>query len=507
MAGFAIRGSPKANARRAEKYNVKLGNQRRLCLNTRGVIKNLKTLKMFEKLLAILPYNPSLASQLSFYGRRMHEEAVIRRTGLFFLVLTFMIQFFAVLSPPQPTVASSSNDLINGGFSSAADAKAQCLRDTQGYQHILHYYGISCAAFDGAQTLTIHSDADSNQYFSMGHNPTGSAGETPVTIDGAGTLYWRHLSVFGSVAYQVLRLTNNQGKTFYAMYTCGNLVSVGVPSASPLTPPAPPPTPTPTPPTPTPTPPAPAPPTPTPTPTPPTPAAVCQYNPAIPATSAQCFQPCQYNSQIPATDNACKPCDKSSTSQDALACVAVHKTASNVTANITDANGTTANPGDTIVYTLYAQNTGKATVKGYVFQENLNDVLDYADVTDMHGGTLGSNGLASWPAQDIQASQTVTVQITVKVKNPVPQTPTSTSDPAHFDLTMTNVYGNTINIKVPPSITKTIETATTTTLPNTGPGTSLFIAATIVMVAGYFYGRARLLAKESSLAIQQNVGS
>jgi hypothetical protein len=68
---------------------------------------------------------------------------------------------------------------------------------------------------------------------------------------------------------------------------------------------------------------------------------------------------------------------------------------------------------------------------------------------------------------------------------------------------MTNVYGNTINIKVPGSVTKTIETATTTSLPNTGPGTSLFLAASIVMIAGYFYGRARLLARESELALKE----
>lgn len=479
---------------------------------------------MFEKLLAVLPYNPGLANQLSFYGQRMREEATIRRTGLIFLVLTFMVQFFAVINPPQPTVADSSNDLITGGISSAADAKDQCLRDTRGYQHILHYYGISCAAFDSASALDIHSDADNNQYYSMGHNPTGSAGETPVAINGAGTLYWRHLSIFGVPSWHVLHVTNNQGKAFYIMYACGNLVTVGVPSSSPLqTPeqPAPP------------APPAPAPPAPPtgasypgtiPTPPPiwsgPIVTTICpynksvsssssecfkpcSYNTSIPATSEQCYPPCQYNSLLPATSLECKPCDKSVSSQDTIACVSVHKTAGNVTAGIANADGTTANPGDVILYTLYAQNNGKATVKGYAFQENLNDVLDYADVTDLHGGTISSSNIVSWPNQDIKANQTATVQVTVRVKNPIPQTPVSTSDPAHFDLVMTNVYGNTINIKVPGSLTKTIETATTTSLPNTGPGTSLFLAASIVMVAGYFYGRARLLARESELALKE----
>src|SRR5665213_1433385 len=280
------------------------------------------------------------------------------------------------------------------------------------------------------------------------------------------------------------------------MYACGNLVTVGVPGASPLQAPEQPVAPAPAPTAPTPTPPGASYPGTIPTPPPEwsgpveIPVTPCKYNPSISSRSEQCYQPCQYNSLLPANSPQCKPCDKSISSQDTIACVAVRKTASNVTAGVANADGTTANPGDTIVYTLYAQNKGKATVKGYVFQENLNDVLDYADVTDLHGGTINGSNIVGWPGRDIKAGQAATVQVTVKVKNPIPQTPTSTSDPAHFDLVMTNVYGNTINIKVPGSVTKTIETATTTSLPNTGPGTSLFLAAGIVMVAGYFYGRA-----------------
>jgi len=35
---------------------------------------------------------------------------------MIFIVLTFLVQFFAVLSPPVSTVAASNNDLINGGY-------------------------------------------------------------------------------------------------------------------------------------------------------------------------------------------------------------------------------------------------------------------------------------------------------------------------------------------------------------------------------------------------------
>ncbi len=571
---------------------------------------------MFEKLVAVLPYNPGLAHQLSFYAKRMREEAAIRRVGVMVIVLAFFIQFFAVLSPPQPTVAASSNDLINGGISSAADAKRNCQSNVQHYGDILNYYGISCADVGGASTVTLHSTDAGNQYFSMGHLPYGArnpnsgkvTGEVPINIPGAGRVYVRHLSSFDTgrySSYKALKFRSSvTGKLYYILYSCGNLVAIGIPapvhickynsdllassprcfapckynkdipadsskcyqpckydrsisssnsrcvapckynkdvaSNSPLCF-------------------APCPipgkgnlPQSSPKCFEPCPYnsqlssnnaqcfppcqynksisanspeciapcqynnslpsnseqcfAPCQYNKHIPSSSPECFQPCPYNNAIPSSDSACKPCDKGISSQDTIACVEVHKTASNTTAGSSDANNTTANPGDVIVYSLFAQNTGKTTVKGFVFQENLSDVLDYADITDLHGGTIDTDHLVSWPGQDIPAGRTISEQITVKVKDPVPQTPVSASDPGHFDLIMTNVYGNTININLPGSPPKSVEAAAAT-LPNTGPGTSLFIAATIVMIAGYFYGRARLLAKESVLAIQDTTAA
>src|ERR1039458_8323011 len=115
---------------------------------------------MFEKLLSVLPYNPGLLHQIGFYGQRMREEAAIRRTGVIFIVLTFMVQFFAVLSPPVSTVAASNNDLINGGFmangqASASEAKTDCNNNVQDYKVILEYYGISCDAVGSATATTI----------------------------------------------------------------------------------------------------------------------------------------------------------------------------------------------------------------------------------------------------------------------------------------------------------------------------------------------------------------
>jgi uncharacterized repeat protein (TIGR01451 family) len=465
---------------------------------------------MFEKLLAVMPYNPGLAHQMAFYSRRMREEASIRRIGLIFLVLAFMVQFFAVMSPPQPTVADSSNDLVNGGISSAADAAQKCRDNVRHYGDVLEYYGVSCSDVRNGDTISLRSTAHDGTLFSFGWHSYGprnpSSGkktyEQPVNLPGVSrNVYMRHLDSFDTgpySTYQALAIRNSEGKRFYILFSCGNLVSIGIPT--PVAKPTPKPTPAPA-------------PAPTPAPTPVTPATPvvhttpkCAYNASLPADSPLCFKPCAYDSSIPADSSSCKPCDKSVGSTDAVACIVVHKAASNVTAGLTDANNTTANGGDVLNYTLSAQNSGKAAVKDFVFTEDLSDVLDYADATDLHGGTIDSNNLVSWPAQTLAAGTTATHQITVKVKDPVPQTPVSASDPAHFDLIMTNVYGDTVNIHLPGSPVKTVET-TTAALPNTGPGTTLFLAALTVILGGFFYSRSRLLAKESSLAVQGTAGA
>jgi len=473
---------------------------------------------MFEKLLSLIPYNPGLLHQMRFYSKRMREEASIRRTGLVFVVLAFLIQFFAVISPPQISSANSNsvNDLLPN-MTSATQVRQNCINDVQNYKQLLAYYGISCNAFEVAPTINLTAKPGGTDYWSAGHLPYGFSGEfkTVISTNPQGTLYWRHLDSWGTASYKTLRVTSASGKTFYVIYgsgSCGNLVSIGPPSH--YVPPAPKPAPKPTP-VPTPK------PTPTPVPVPkPTPCAYnsalpasspkcfqpCPYNSSIPIGSPQCYKPCQYNSSISDTDSNCKPCNASSNSKDSLSCIVLHKSAANITQNIADANNTTANPGDAITYTLSAKNGGKATISGFVFEESIGDVLDYADVVDLHGGSIDGVNNVSWPAVNIKPGATATQQITVKVKDPIPSTPTDPGDPGHFDLVMTNVYGNTINIKVPSPPEKTVATVAATQLPNTGPGTTMFIAAMIVIISGYFFGRARLLARESDIAIQENSG-
>jgi uncharacterized repeat protein (TIGR01451 family) len=167
----------------------------------------------------------------------------------------------------------------------------------------------------------------------------------------------------------------------------------------------------------------------------------------------------------------------------------------NDTQNIADANGTTAKAGDIITFILSVKNEGKTDIKDFVIQENISDDLDYASVSSVNSSGQIVGNIVSWPGETISAGKTLSKQFSMKVKNPLPSTPVSSSDPNHFDLNITNVYGNVVSVKLPAPVAKTIEVAATS-LPNTGPGTSLVIAFTLMTIMGYFFARSRLLTKE-----------
>lgn len=437
---------------------------------------------MFNKLLSNLPFNPSLIDQVAFYHRRLRAEASIRRIGFVFVALAFIVQMFAFMSPPQPTLARSGNDLIEGGFGSVSDATFHCRNNTAGYGDILNYYGITCDNVAGSQTVTLNSQDYGGQLFSMGRIAYGKAGETPVNINGNN--YWlRYLwswDGYSSSNYTALRGTSSNGMTFFILYDCGNLVFVGLPPA-------------------------------------PRPKPVCLNwyqgwgfwyqspdgdvnHTTAKTTTDPCKKivPCPTNPAVPISDAACKPCEAAQTRDDKTACLEFGKTARNDTQNIADANGTTAHAGDEITYILSVKNTGKEDIDNFVVQENISDVLDYARVTDLNGATLGKNHILSWPPVKVASGQTIERVFRVTVKSPIPQTPASSSDPGHFDLEMTNVYGNSVTIKLPGTLSKKTEKAAST-LPNTGPGAGLVAGFVLFAFVGYFYARTRVATRELSI--------
>ena len=433
---------------------------------------------MFNNILSTLQFSSKSLDELRSYKRKEIRERYIRGVGLFFVIMALVIQVLAVTSSPKTGASPSQNDILPGGVSSQGQIINDCNRNFNDAATLYNWYGVTCNDIaNHAWAVWINSTDYSGNLWSVGHLPYGLHGETPQTVNGK-TVYWRPLHAWDSGSssrYEALKINASNGKVFFILFTCGNLVSIGLPTHYvPPKPTPPPPAPKPTPPIPTPT------PTPAPTPTPP---------PVI---------KCQYNDQIPQSSPECKPCTASANIYDAIDCLTYSKAASNTTQSIADANNTTAKAGDVIQYTLSVTNTGKAPVKDFVIQENISDVLDYANSLSLNGGTLGSSNILSWPANTIPGGKTVQVQFSIQVKNPVPTNPPAADDPQGFNMIMTNVYGNTINIKVQPPITVATAQVAAKSLPNTGPGLNIFIMSVFSMLAGYFYFRSRLLVHETS---------
>lgn len=526
----------------------------------------------FKRLVSNLPYNPSLINQVSFYAKRLKQETSIRRLAFVFVALTFAVQLFAVMAPPQSSMASAGNDIKPGGFYSKDEGVAACRSNMNNYGAVLGQLGVSCDNLAAGSARKIDYNEKGGQLYSIGYVPQGFAGEAPIDLPNISVRVWaRPLTAWGAHCYNdgrgcmAIEGTDSYGRYFMVLFACGNLVTIGYPHPVPP-PPPPPPTPTPT---------------PTPQPVKQINCGVLNMNVAngahVPLNSTISVQgqatgvnlpsgelvdmyydyyntankvpsPTQVAQGVPfhgtaaydetarlfkmeiaghyifrltvkydgssktaggsAVGNCVKDvyvdADTCKNPNDKDKCIIQNKRAKNVTRNIPDANGTTANPGDTLEYTLAVTNTLKSTVqKGYVIKDQIGDILEYADLVDAGGGKLDAQKNLVYPAVDIKPGQTIEKKFTVKVKDPIPETPRSSSDPGSYDLIMTNVYGDTIKIKVPPKGVKVIETTTTTTLPNTGPGENMAIAFGLSVFVGYFFFRSRLINKELDIVRQE----
>jgi hypothetical protein len=174
------------------------------------------------------------------------------------------------------------------------------------------------------------------------------------------------------------------------------------------------------------------------------------------------------------------------------------KSAFNVTQNI-DGTKRPANASDVIKYTLSTTNTGGSPA-AYIFSDDFSSILQYADISNQDGATVVNNPttgttLLKWSPATINPGQYVKHTVTIKVKNPIPSTPISTSDPKSFNLSMYNYYGNDVVVKVTPPPAKVIETASTQ-LPATGSGTTFIIVLLFAALVLYFYARNRQLVRE-----------
>jgi len=483
---------------------------------------------MFTKIVSQLSLSPSAAAQLTFYARRLAAERVTRTFSAIAAVLVVSLQFATIAAPPTPVNAASPSDIIYGGFVSKDDLLNRYDGSSE-LQNLYNYFGISRQDVVNSKQIQINSTDRS--LHSLGRVQHDSS-DAQITV--GNHTYWAHfLYVFDTGAniktgsyYNVLQGYSSKYHSYFAiMFQCGNLVFKTLP---PKPTPLPPPKPTPM-------------PTPSPTPTPKAATLACikleadTYSGTIPLTVRftgtgaatgdtiddyifdfgdsqlvhkptgsveHTYQnPGKFTAHLQVHGNSGKTtavstaCSYTVTVNAVPAAFTKHKTAVNLTQNI-DATTKPAQPGDQIRYTLTTKNIGGEQAN-YVVTEHLEDVLEYATVSDPAGGHL-SDGVMIWPTTIIKPGDTLVKTFTVTIKNPIPDTPVGVSDKYSYDLRLDNVYGDAIRISLEKPLAKQVEAASTN-LPDTGSGTSSLIVLVVSALTLYFYFRNRQLATEVRL--------
>lgn len=316
---------------------------------------------MFKKIIANLPYNPSLITQVGFYADRLRQEKSIRRLSFVFIAMAMAVQSLAVISPPERSFAYSTNHIQNG-VRTRDDILRAYDNNTNGIRDIYERFYISradIAKLSSTPNVTIRSN-DGNNYRTIGRTSlwnyskvASSYKQREAKIDHAsGSVYNRELRAWDIVnpyntyrAFKGFNTANN--KPFWILVDCGNITWIppyGQPPA----------------------------PTPTPTPTPP------------PVTPPEVPDPK----------------------------LEIKKSITN--------NLDFVKPGETFVYRIEYRNKVIGSVaKDVVIQDEL-DIKNYTVVSPKDLNITGS-GFLNYPAGDLNGSETFSkLDITVRLKDPLP---------------------------------------------------------------------------------------
>ena len=509
---------------------------------------------MFRKFVSNLSFSPALVGQLGFYAKRLRKEEATRRIGLVFTVLALVVQSFAVFSPPESANAANPDAVIYNRLANKQELLTIYDRNNDGagrtdIQQIYSRVGITRQDIVNAQEGFFNTGDFNNALQFVGRTNTGAEGRYPLDVAGASTgVYsgrwldtkmtlravigkraidggWFAIMLYcGNPVYVSLpppppvpvaactgltitpisrttfRLTgtssasggatvsgyhfiikNNQGAEVYNQVSASATVDREIKQDGQYT------------------------------------ASVAVVSSVGEKTGANCQKPftvspeprCPLNPELVVSDAGCKPCENDKTiwykDKNCIPKFEISKSVRNVTQAKDDANNTSAKSGDVLEYTLTIKNIGKD--KGdYTVNDSLTDVLEYANIVDLGGGSLikpagEENTTATaitWPLTSVKAGDTVTKTVSVKVKDKIPAIATHQTARNSYDCKMSNVFGNTLDVSVlcPPE--KTVEQVVTQ-LPHTGATENMIFAGIVLAVVTYFYARARQVKKEVRL--------
>lgn len=205
---------------------------------------------MFKKFVSNLPFTPSLLPQISFYAKRLSQESATRKLGVVFAGLTIIMQSVLLISPPQPSLASSNNDVIFGGVSrTESQAKQQLIdhvfrgdkamvspyngKTYYDLDKLFKHFNITAEDIRNSKKVTICSqcnEQDKNKR-SVGRLPNSVDATLDVKFKPAGSrysYYLRPLHIWDSGSYskyEALKVRDG----VWILLNCGNIVVDKVP--------------------------------------------------------------------------------------------------------------------------------------------------------------------------------------------------------------------------------------------------------------------------------------
>jgi len=400
---------------------------------------------MFRKLVSNLSYSPALVGQLGFYAKRLKSEEATRRVGLVFIALSLVVQSLVVFQPSESANAASGNDFVNGGLGvGSAKSLDKFINPYDANSNHLKDIMNYFGITREEITSTKFGSWKAGEKLSWGFQSKFSyaQGEREVKItDQAGNY---KTTIYG----RPNSLFNGPNTSIYGWYGHSSkigwfaIMQVCGNLVTDIVPPVP--TPPPTPPT---------PPTPEPVPTPPV----------------------------------------------------LSKSAINTSRSSIDATKSIAQANDQIRYTINVENTGPTSQK-VDLSENLRDTLEYSSLIDNGGGTFNNEDKTlSWPSITLEKGEKQSRVFAVRLLESIPATAQGQSEPTSYDCTMTNTFGNQVDIAVDCPSPKVVEQVVDQ-LPKTGPTENILFGGILLSVATFFYARTRQIKSEVRL-IRRNINT
>jgi len=438
---------------------------------------------MFRRIVSSLAFSPSLVGQLTVYAKILRREESTRRLGLIFIVLTIVVQSFAVFQPPESTNTSNQNDMVTGGIgSSLNNFLVPYNSNTKHLQDVLNFIGITPDEISSAKFSSFildlrknsqfsdNTSASSENIFSDEGDPVGSSATEKWFMDsdsvsgGAGILRkssiahdkisWGFAPRFnhdqGEIQYDI---TNPQGVEVTTVYSrpmnlwvdTNQQISGWVGSSNKLG----------------------------------------QF--AILQSSGNLI-----TAKSPLPQPQCLDGNSCTTN------IIKSSTTTNISQGFVDASSVIAKANDLISYTITIENTTQNPIT-FNLTDSLDDILEYTTLFDKGGGILNATTKTLvWPNLTLSTNDTQTRTFVVQILNNIPATANGTSDSTSYDCVISNVFGNSIDVGIDCPTPKIVEKVATV-LPKAGPTANIIFMITILAISTYFYARSRQLKSEVRL--------